>query len=130
MAEIPLYDESGEMPAPRERADVRFGSIAVRPYPDGRRMKLHFTLTPFLERPSVEMTVTNHSGAEVASLHLIEAMDTAFDFTVHLRGPEPRGDHRLQLVLFYPESDEPDAPRQVVDEQSVTFDPTPAAAQP
>jgi hypothetical protein len=130
MAEIPLYDESGDMPAPRPRAEVRFGEVAVRPYPDGRRMKLHFSLTPFLERPSVEVTVTNLSGGEVASLHLIEAMDTAFDFTVHLRGPEPRGDHRLRLVLFYPESDEPNAARQVVDEQSITFDPTPAAAQP
>jgi len=130
MAEIPLYDESGDMPAARPRAEVRFGEVAVRPYPDGRRMKLHFSLTPFLERPSVEITVTNLSGGEVASLHLIEAMDTAFDFTVHLRGPEPRGDHRLHLVLFYPESDEPNAARQVVDEQSITFDPTPAAAQP
>ena len=130
MAEIPLYDESGEMPAPRSRAEVRFSEVAVRPYPDGRRMKLHFSLTPFLERPSVEVTVTNRGGDEVASLHLIEAMDTAFDFTVHLRGPEPRGDHRLHLVLFYPESDEPGAARQVVDEQSITFDPAPAAAQP
>jgi hypothetical protein len=130
VANIPLYDGSDDLPAPRPRAEVRFGEIAVRPYPDGRRMKLHFSLTPFLERPSVDMAVTNLAGSEVASLHLIEAMDTAFDFTVHLRGPEPRGPHLLRLVLFYPESDEPGAPRQVVDQQTITFDPAPEASQP
>jgi hypothetical protein len=130
MADIPLYDESEEVPVPRPRAEVRLADIAVKPYPDGRRMRLHFGLTPFLERPSVDMTVTNLAGAEVASLHLIEAMDTAFDFTIHLRGPEPRGDHQLRLVLFYPENDEPGAPRQIVDDQTLTFDPAPVASQP
>ncbi len=125
MADIPLYADSQDVPAPRPRADVRFEEIAVRPYPDGRRVKLHFGLTPFAERPSVEAQVTNAEGAEVAALSLIEAMDTAFDFTVHLRGPEPRGPHTLRLVLFYPLGDAPDAPRQVVDEQSLTFDPAP-----
>ncbi len=130
MADIPLYDESEEVPAPRPRAEVRFAGIAVQPYPDGRRMKLHFSLTPFEERPSVDMAVTNAAGSEVATLHLIEAMDAQFDFTMHLRGPEPRGEHRLRLVLFYLESDEPDAARQIVDEQAVTFDPTQAAPKP
>ena len=130
MADIPLYDESEEIPAPRPRAEVRLADVTVKPYPDGRRMKLHFSLTPFLERPSVDMAVTNPAGSEVASLHLIEAMDTAFDFTIHLRGPEPRGAHHLRLVLFYPESDEPGAPRQIVDEQTVTFDPAPVTTQP
>lgn len=125
MAEIPLYDDSDDAPAPRPRADVRFEELAVRPYPDGRRLKLHFSLTPFQERPSVEATVTNATGVEVAALSLIEAMDTAFDFTMHLRGPEPRGPHTLRLVLFYTAGDEPDASRQVVDERSLTFDPVP-----
>lgn len=130
MADIPLYDESEEAPAPRPRAEVRFTGMTVTPYPDGRRMKLHFGLTPFEERPSVDVTVTNAAGHEAGSLHLIEAMDTAFDFTLHLRGPEPEGEHRLRLVLFYLASDEPDAGRQIVDEQTVTFDPTQAAARP
>jgi hypothetical protein len=130
MADIPLYDESDEIPVRRPRAEVRFDGIAVEPYPDGRRLKLHFGLTPFLERPSVEMTVTNAAEDEVASLHLIEAMDTAFDFTVHLRGPAPAGVHRLRLALFYPESDEPGALRQVVDEQSIMFNPAEAVRQP
>jgi hypothetical protein len=124
MADIPLYDESEEIPAPRARPDVRFTRVAVKPYPDGRRVKLSFALTPFEERPSVDMAVTNAEGREVASLSLIEAMDTQFDFTVHLRGPEPRGPHQMRLILFYLESDEPGAARQVVDEHQLSFVPS------
>jgi hypothetical protein len=121
MADIPLYDESEEVPVPRARDEVRFTSVSVRPYTDGRRMKLNFRLTPFLERPSIDMAVTNPDGQEVATLSLIEAMDTEFDFTLHLRGPEPRGSHTLQLTLFYLENDDPGAARQVVDEHQLTF---------
>jgi len=96
MAEIPLYDENEALPAPRPRAEVRLAEIAVRPYPDGRRMKLHFSLTPFAERPSVDITVTNAAGHEVATLHLIEAMDDAFD--LHERGTiEHLLEHKFQL---------------------------------
>ena len=128
MADIPLYDESEEVPAPQARQDVRFTAVSVKPYPDGRRVKLSFALTPFEDRPSVDMAVTNAEGQEVASLSLIEAMDTQFDFTVHLRGPEPRGAHVMALLMFYLESDEPGAARQVVDEHRLTFFPTPEAA--
>jgi hypothetical protein len=127
MVDIPLYEEGEDIPAPRPRAEVRFTQVAVRPYPDGRRMKLNFGLTPFQDRPDVELHVTNLDGQEVAALSLIEAMDTTFDFTVHLRGPEPRGPHTLRLVLFYRASDEPEAERQVVDEHTLVFQPEPAA---
>jgi len=125
MAEIPLYEEGEEVPVALPRAEVRFSSVAIRPYSDGRRMKLKFTLTPFLERPSVEATVTNADGAGVAAMDLIEAMDTDFDFTLHLRGPEPVGRHTLHMTLFYRESDDPDSARQVVDEHTLPFSPQP-----
>jgi hypothetical protein len=67
------------------------------------------------------MTVTNASGREVATMSLIEAMDTDFDFTVHLRGPQPEGEHTLRLTMFYLEGDDPDAPRQIVDERDLIF---------
>jgi len=122
MADIPLYDSADDIPQPRAREDVRFTAVAVKPYADGRRVKLNFQLTPFLERPSVEVAVTNALGDEVASLNLIEAMDTEFDFTIHLRGPEPRGEHRVHLTMFYPAGDgAASEPRQIVAEETATF---------
>jgi hypothetical protein len=122
MTEIPLYDPSEDVPLPKAREDMRFTNVALQPYPDGRRVKLQFALTPFVERPSVEVRVTNPLGDEVASLSLIEAMDTEFDFTIHLRGPEPNGEHTVHLTMFYPVSDDgPIEERQVVAEETATF---------
>jgi hypothetical protein len=85
-------------------------------------VKLNFTLTPFSERPSVDIAVTNALGSEVASMSLIEAMDTEFEFTIHLRGPEPKGEHTLHLTMFYPKSDDaPTDDRQIVDELTRTI---------
>lgn len=122
MSEIPLYNEEEDAPMPRAREDVRFGDVSVKPYGDGRRVKLNFTLTPFVERPSVDIAVTNTLGHEVASMSLIEAMDTEFEFTIHLRGPQPKGEHTLHLTIFYPKTDDaPAEDRQVVDERLQTF---------
>jgi hypothetical protein len=122
MTDIPLYDETEDLPLPRAKEDMRFEAVSVKPYPDGRRVKLNFKLTPFRERPSVEVTVTNALRNEVASISLIEAMDTEFDFTLHLRGPEPKGEHTVHLTMFYPKSDDaPTEDRQIVDEQTATF---------
>jgi hypothetical protein len=101
---------------------MRFTAISLKPYADGRRVKLQFALTPFVERPSVDVRVTNTLGDEVAALSLIEAMDTEFEFTLHLRGPEPVGEHAVHLTMFYPTNDgAPVEARQVVAEETVTF---------
>ena len=128
MAEIPLYDDGQEVPIARPRDEVRISSASVQPHADGRRIKLSFSLTPFQERPNLDVSVLNPAGQEVASFSLIEAMDTEFDFTIHLRGPQPRGEHTLHMVLFYTEGEEPGGARQVVDEHHLSFDPAEEAA--
>jgi hypothetical protein len=121
MTDIPLYDSPDDIPVPRPREEVRFEDVQVQPYGDGRRVKLHFKLTPFLERPSVDAQVTNADGQSVATMSLIEALEQAFDFTLHLRGPEPHGEHTLQLTLFYIASDERPDGKQIVDERALVF---------
>lgn len=128
MVDIPLYGDGDAVPEPRPRGEVRFTGVSIQPLPDGRRMRLHFGLTPFTERPNVELTVTNAAGHEVANFSLVEAMDTDFDFTVHLRGPAPEGAHTLRLELFYRASDEPGAAHEVVDRHELTFYPAGATA--
>ncbi len=127
MADIPLNENPEDMPAPRPKDEVRFAEVALRPYADGRRVKLSFSLTPFLERPSVEVVVSNPEQLPVASMSLIEAIDTDFDFTLHLRGPQPAGAHTARLTLFYLASDERPDEKQIVDERDVTFTIEPAA---
>lgn len=125
MADLPLYDDIEDVPTPLARAEMRFEAVTVTPYPDGRRVKLHFRFPPFEERPSVEAWVRNPAGQTVAAMSLIEAMEQAFDFTVHLRGPEPQGEHTLTLQLFYLLSDDRPDDKQIVDERVVAFVVTP-----
>lgn len=121
MTDLPFYDEDEVVPEPKPRAEVRFTAASVTPYGDGRRVKLALTLTPFFERPDIEAQVTNAAGHEVASLSLIEAMDHDLEFTLHLRGPQPTGEHTVLLSAVYRASDDPDAARDVVDTHTLTF---------
>lgn len=112
MDEIEFYEED-ETPQPPD--GVKFEKLEARVYPDGRRVRVDVTITPFLERPNLEFTITNADGNEVASLSVIESMDHHFEMTAHLRGPQPLGRYLLRGELFY----DPEAPRKIAE---VSFD--------
>ena len=106
---------------PQPPAAVKIESFQARVYPDGRRVRLDVKLTPFLERPNLEVTIVNAEGVEVASLSIIESMDYQLEMTAHLRGPQPRGRYTVRGELFY----DPESPRQVAE---TTFEVAPAGA--
>lgn len=122
MSDIPLYDSLDDVPEPFPRAQMRFEKVAADPYADGRRVRLRFRLPPFEERPSVDAWVTNGDGHIVAMMSLIEAMEQDFEFTLHLRGPEPRGSHTLHLQIFYIAADDRPDEKQIVDHHELVFD--------
>ncbi|HLB47876.1 MAG TPA: hypothetical protein VJL59_12785, partial [Anaerolineales bacterium] len=109
-------DDAAFAPQPPEL--VKIESLQARVYPDGRRVRLDIVVTPFVERPNLEFTITNTEGREVASLSVIESMDYKFEMTAHLRGPQPVGRYTLRGELFY----DPESPRKVAE---ITFDVTP-----
>lgn len=112
MDELEFY-EPEEIPQPPEA--VKIENLAARVYPDGRRVRLDIQITPFLERPNLELKITNDQGQEVATLSVIETMDAHFEMTAHLRGPQPVGRYTLRGELFY----DPEAPHKVTE---ITFD--------
>lgn len=122
MSNLPLYDSMDDVPEPQPRESVRLTQATLTPYADGRRVKMLLTLTPFLEKPSLDVRVTNAAGQEVTTLSLIETMETDFEFTLHLRGPEPHGQHTASFEVFYLTSEDVLGPRQIVDTRTVTFD--------
>lgn len=103
--EIEFFDE---VPQPPE--EVKILELGARVYPDGRRVRINVKVTPFLERPNLEFSITNAEGQEVSSLSMIESMDHTFELTAHLRGPQPSGRYTLRGELFYGE--DPAAPRK------------------
>ena len=87
--------------APVPPAEVRIRALDAAPRPDGIRVDVHLELIPFQQRPSIEVSIANQSGRQVAALSVIEAIDPKMDFTMHLREPDPAGSYTLAVHVFY-----------------------------
>jgi hypothetical protein len=99
----------------RQPADVRFLEVKVEPWPDGRRIRVHVTLTPFVTRPDLNASVCDEQGSEVCSANIIQTMDDRMVFTLHLRGDSPSNRFTLQINVFYEDIGQ-------VDERTLEFE--------
>lgn len=112
MNDINSFSEQEEGLAP---ADVRFIELHVEPWPDGRRVRVHLTLTPFLQRPNLLGVITNAAGKEVCSIHIVETMISKMVFTMHLREEKVDGEYTLTMNINYPDLGE-------VDQRNLVFE--------
>ena len=110
MADIFFFEQGAD---PRPPDEVRIEELQAAPYPDGRRVKLKLVVTPFIERPNLDVEVFNSAGESVATVDILETMTTAVELTVHLRSPRPEGEHTLRARLYYEEMPDQDT-REVV----------------
>jgi hypothetical protein len=87
---IDLILQNNDNLLPRE--EVRVERVKAAPYPDGRRVHVEVTVTPFRERPNLEITIINAGGKTVSSTSAIAIMNFRVTFTLHLRGvDDPAG---------------------------------------
>lgn len=117
--DIKFFNDPLEQPRPRE--EVRIRQIGLYLYPDLRRMAFGVELTPFVERPSIEVTITNGEGAPAGSLHVIETMTPNFNITLHLRDAQTTNPYRLVTMLYY---SWPDRERIEIEQRDFTFEVT------
>ena len=102
--------------------ETKITVLNVEPYPDGRRLHVNIEMTPFQQRPHLDILITNADGTEIASANVVEPMTFKIEFTMHLRG-ELKNPHTLEAKLFYP-----DGPSQ--EPQTFSFDVTPPPPSP
>ena len=114
--DIKFFDDPLEQP--RGREDTRFRQIGLFIYPERRVFAFGVELTPFVERPSIEVHVRNSAGEPAGSLHVIETLTPNFSLTMHLRDATTRNPYELTAVLYYAW---PDQDRIEVDRQTVHF---------
>ena len=95
-------------------AEVRFSELRVEPWPDGRRLRVHVTLTPFKEKPNLEASIKNEAGLEVSYASIIETAENRFVFTMHIRSQTIAGIYTLTASLNYPDLG-------TIDEKSISF---------
>lgn len=111
--DIKFFDDP--LQSPNSREDVRIKQLGLYLYEDRRRVAVGFDMTPFLERPSIQVSIRNLAGKEVSSLHVIETLETNFSLTMHLRDPEPEDTYEVIATLYYAS---PDSERE--DIQTIT----------
>lgn len=106
--QIDFFDNPDETPKSRE--EVKIKQLGLYMHEDGKRVAVGFDITPFLERPSIEVTITNERGEKAGSLHVIETLDTNFSITMHLRDKEPTDLYDVKVVIYYatPETERTD----------------------
>lgn len=113
---IQFYDDLDG--GPRSREEVQLRELGLYMYEDGRRVAIGFDLTPFLERPSILVRVTNADGDEAGSLSVIEAMQPNFNLTMHLRDDGNRDPYEVEAIVYYVSGE---GERQITDKKVKTF---------
>lgn len=120
MQPINFFDDGIELP--KEREDVRLKQLGLFVHEDGRRIAVGFNLTPFRERPSLDVTLRNDRGEEAGSLTVIEALSPNFNLTMHLRDREPTSIYSVEAIVYYLLRDGNKRKRQIVDRKEATID--------
>ena len=94
-----FFADEAEVPLPPR--EVRITETAVQPSPDGRRVALSITLTPFIEYPNLEVSLYRPDGEEERSVTVIGTMDRRLALTLHVKQPQPGEDYRIQIDLVH-----------------------------
>ncbi|HTP10973.1 MAG TPA: hypothetical protein VMP08_22115 [Anaerolineae bacterium] len=93
-----FFADEAEVPLPPR--EVRITEVQARPAPDGHRVALLITLTPFLEYPNLEIVLFRPDGEEERSLTVVGTMDRHLALTLHVKQPMS-GDYRAQIDLIH-----------------------------
>lgn len=99
MIDVNFFDDPSK--APRSREAVRFNQLGIYVHEGSRRIAVGFDITPFIERPSIEVNVKNILGAPAGNLTVVETLDSNFSLTLHLRDREPTDVYEVSATLYY-----------------------------
>ena len=98
------FHDPNDIPLPPE--EVRINELRAEPFPDQRRVRIFIEITPFQQKPNLEIKIRTESGREAASLSIIEAIDYKMEFTVHLKSDSPSGEYIASLDIYYFEQEQ------------------------
>lgn len=97
------FVDPSEAPVPPD--EVRIREIKVQPTRGGSILNVQIHLTPFHERPSLEVELVDSDDRMLAHTSIIEVVNPSMEFNLHVRGKNGTGQHRLRVEVGYPESD-------------------------
>jgi hypothetical protein len=82
-------------------ADTRLLDLRAEPDPDGARIRVSLDITPFQQRPYIELTLTDSSGRELSSASIVEPVGWKLELTLHIRKvpmpiPETQAESKIE----------------------------------
>lgn len=120
------FFEPGDVPQAPDK--VKIEHLQATPYPDGWRVKMELNVTPFQQRPNLEIglfkVLDDDSQKAVANFSIVETMHPRMEFTLHIRGVDrPDGSYKLRAMLYYRDEVDVEAGNpgeiQVKDQQTI-----------
>ncbi len=114
---INFFDDPHDRPVMRE--DVRLKDIQIEVAPEGRRVAFDLELTPFIERPSIDLLLENERGEKAGALTIIETMNPRVGVVVHLRDKSPTAVYHLSATVYYASIER--GKRQIVHQMQTSF---------
>jgi hypothetical protein len=96
-----FFDSVEANPLPPEK--VRITGFTAEPYPEGQRVRVAVEMTPFQQRPWLELVMRDSDGEEVTTANIIEPLNYKLELTMHIRRSDPIGLYSLHIRLFYPQ---------------------------
>jgi len=110
--------------------EVRLQELQIIPHPQGNKLNVSLELTPFKQRPNIDVTIFDASGKQVAHTSILEAVLNKIELVMHLRTPVPGSHYRVEACVYYQELPEmaetqvevPLPEPLVVDRREIAFD--------
>lgn len=96
---FPFYTEQDPNAQPPE--SIRFESIIITPYIESKRVRIQIEITPFLEKPNLEIELFNSDKIIVASMSLVELLEHKFELTLHIKEDLNPDEYLLQANIYY-----------------------------
>jgi hypothetical protein len=78
---------------------IQLLDFRAQPYPDGYRIHINLELTPFLQRPNLEIVLTDSEDNVIASASIIEPTTWKLEVTLHIRKPSQNTEQQPDLMV-------------------------------
>ena len=91
-------------------ADTRLLNMHAEPYANGKRVKVSLDITPFQQKPYLDLSFTDSSGKVLATTSIVEPVSWNLELNLHIRNSStsPSVVCKLSVTLSYPELGEVD----------------------
>ena len=99
MPDIMFFEDEEETPRLPEAVEIV--EVQVHPLPDGRRIVVQVTLTPFVEYPSFDVTLLRPDGMEERALSVVSTMERTIAITMHLSRPDLAPEYIVRVELVH-----------------------------